>query len=123
MFISRRAHYLIVETLQQRIAELAEERNFYRSQFTRKRGVEFSARCAKQPSLFPSAVESSLVRPSADQFTPSGSTTPLDANWSVDDRELFQLWCRGGNVANGQDPLDAWQKKYGTQPPLMALTV
>jgi hypothetical protein len=106
MLISLRSHKLIVDCLEKRIAELEAERDFYRSQWTAKQGAPFTSVVVENDSTRPSAVQEA----------------PIDANWSADDRELFDMW-RLSNVGAGEDALEVWRRKHGTQAPLMALTV
>jgi hypothetical protein len=122
MFISRRAHDLIVAAvmasanerlaeLRNQIAELKKERDFYRKEWTKSRGQAF-------PSPAPAQAEAPM--PLFDQRSPA-EPEALDANWSVDDRDLFKEWSL--NLGEGVNAEEEYKRIHGSSPPLIALTV
>jgi len=112
MFISLRSHNLIVEQLREQCAELKAERDWYRDRWTGAQGKTFS-------QAEPIVEDPDSKRSSEDR----DATAPaIDVGWSEDDRDLFKLW-QTGNVREGEQPLEAWERVYGQQTPLMALTV
>lgn len=132
MFISRKSHDLIVETLKashesqiatlkashdQVVAELrkqndslTEERNHYRKEWTKSRGKAFTKRADAEPPM-----------PLFDPPPSPAQESPFDVDWTLDDRDLFTRWSTG--VAREVDPKEEWQRQYGAQSPLVALTV
>jgi hypothetical protein len=109
MILSRRAHEEIVSLLQQQIAELRAERDFWRA-----RCVPSTAQLSELPPVI------SLQPP--DSRAPE--VPPVDAGWTIDDRELFRDWVRDPeNVRHGEDGLERWRERYGDSPPLYVLTV
>jgi len=112
MILSRRAHEEIVSLLQQQLIELRAERDFWRAQC-----VPAAARLS-EPELPPVI----SLQPPDESRAPEAP--PVDAGWTIDDRELFQDWARDPeNVRHGDNPLDRWRERYGDSPPLYALTV
>lgn len=110
MILSRRAHEEIVSLLQQQIAELRQERDFWR------------ARCV------PDITRLSDLPPVISTLPPDKSRAPeappVDAGWTIDDRELFADWARDPeNVRHGENGLERWRERYGDSPPLYVLTV
>ena len=100
------AHDLIVAELRNQIANLEKERNFYRTQWTKSRGKAFTAKTEEEQTM-----------PLFDLPT----TAPLDADWTADDRDLFRNWSVG--LPNGVNAEDEWRRLYGSQSPLIVLTV
>src|SRR5262249_46592689 len=113
MFFSREAHDLIVAELRNRIAELEGERDFYREKWTKSRGAQFPSSKAKPETSLPL-----FERPSVSQQPPP---VRLDDDWTADDRDLFRDWSTG--LPAGVDAEDEWRRLYGSQPPLIVLTV
>ncbi len=98
-----KAHELVVVELRNQITELKAERDFYRKEWTKKSGKAFTK---------PGEVEQTM--PLFDQ-------PALDAEWTADDRDLFRDWALG--LPNGVNPEDEWKRLYGSQSPLIVLTV
>lgn len=111
MFLSRRAHEEIVSLLQQQVTDLRAERDFWR------------ARCV--PAAAGLSIDlPPVISPIPPDESRSPEVLPIDAGWTIDDRELFQDWARNpDNVRYGEDPRMRWQEKYGDSPPLYVLTV
>jgi hypothetical protein len=100
-----KAHELVVAELRNQIANLTSERDWYRKEWTRLRGKAFTK---------PSEVEQTM--PLFDQQPPA-----LDAEWTADDRDLFREWAVA--LPNGVNAEDEWRRLYGSQSPLIVLTV
>lgn len=112
MILSRRAHEEVVSLLQQQLTELRAERDFWRAQC-----VPAAARLS-EPELPPV-----LLRQPPDESR-APEVQPVDAGWTIDDRELFADWARNPeNVRHGEDGLARWREQYGDSPPLFVLTV
>jgi len=104
----KKANDLVVAELRNQVANLTEERNYYRKEWTRARGKAFS-----RPG------EAEHTMPLFDQTPPP--TPALDADWTADDRDLFRQW--SNDLPPGVNAEDEWRRLYGTQPPLIVLTV
>jgi hypothetical protein len=110
MFISRKAHDLIVAELRNQIAELKAERNFYRRAWTKSRG---------QPFTSASSANAETSLPVFERSSPVQET--FDADWTADDRDLFQRWAH--ELPASVDAEEEWKRLYGCSSPLVALTV
>lgn len=115
MFFSRKAHDLIVAELRNRIVELEKERDFYREKWTKSRGAQFPSSKARPSDLSLPLFD----RSSTAQESPK--PVRLDDDWTLDDRDLFKDWAAG--LPPGVNAEDEWKRLYGSQPPLIVLTV
>ena len=124
MFISRKSHDLIVETLKQsyeeqiaalkasrdlvvaelrnQIAKLEESRDWYRGEWRRARGK----------------VVARPVEP--EQAMPLFEQRSLDADWNDDERALFQDWAN--DLPKDLNPEEEYRRAFGNTSPLLALT-
>jgi hypothetical protein len=109
LFILKSAHEAITAQLNERIAELQKDRDFYRDLLLESKSL-------------PSHISSTTSQFSDQRARPEAEPERIDANWSSDDRALFLNWCRD-NVSEGTNPHEEWRRLYGDSPPLVALTV
>lgn len=107
-------HDRVVQELNARIAELEKDRNFYRSIVL----GEAEPPPAFQPRKVRRAAQS-LAEDAAAQALES-----FDADWSEDDHVMFNEWCLAQpEVRQGVNMRKLWHAKYGSQPPILVLSV
>ncbi len=113
MFISRRSHEAIVAVLKaqladkdEQIADLKEDRDFYRSAWTAKQGERFTSDTGVSQGTIESRSEELPAR--------------LDAHWSPDDRDVFLTWAKDRFPAamNELELLEMWRRNYGETNPV-----
>ena len=105
-----KAHEMVVAELRNQNVQLTKERDFYLKQWTKSRGEAFPS--AKAEHSLPLFAESSV-----EQSAPS----PLDADWTADDRDLFRDWAI--RLPEGVIAEEEWKRLHGDRPPLLELTV
>jgi len=107
-------HDRVVLELNARIAELERDRDFYRSIVLGE--IEppppFQPRKARRSAQL-------LAEDAAAQ-----SFESFDSDWSEDDHMMFNEWCGTQPEARqGVNMRKLWHAKYGSQPPIMVLSV